>query len=234
MKRTLSTLMILIILSVVLPVKAATVRSETESTFYLPMIMKWARIYGFDSQFWGTTGLWEGVSGTGSVDSEYFTLSYINPPSCLIGGRESAYYPTVYSDFDYQARMKASGAQFTASLMTRGIVDPLGTDSRGAYGVWHQYYAFQYNINGEISVFKRLAGGPETALLDWTASSAVNPTDWNTLRVIADGSALNYYVNGSLAWSGSDDSLTEGVVGFGIDAFCVNTLLVDWATLSFP
>ena len=41
------------------------------------------------------------------------------------------------------------------------------------------------------------------ALKPWTASAAIVKNGWNTLKVIAVGSSLRYYINGTLVWVGS-------------------------------
>jgi len=53
--------------------------------------------------------------------------------------------------------------------------------------------------------------------------------------VIADGSTLKFYINGTLVWKGSDAALTHGKVGIGMyrDAASTgNKLYVDWAKLT--
>ena len=56
---------------------------------------------------------------------------------------------------------------------------------------------------------------------------------WNTLKVVAVGSSLKFYINNILVWTGSDSSLRTGTVGFGFyrDG-TAGTLFVDSASLS--
>ena len=53
----------------------------------------------------------------------------------------------------------------------------------------------------------------------------------NTLKVVAVGSSLKYYINGTLVWSGTDSTLQVGQVGVGYyrDATAA-TLKVDAAS----
>ncbi|MFN2225855.1 MAG: hypothetical protein ACK2UY_06100, partial [Anaerolineae bacterium] len=58
---------------------------------------------------------------------------------------------------------------------------------------------------------------------------------WNTLRVVADGAYLEFYINGVQVWSGSDGSLSLGQVGLSMYRSATSTgdeFRVDWATLS--
>jgi hypothetical protein len=72
-------------------------------------------------------------------------------------------------------------------------------------------------------------------LKDWTASSAVAKGGWNTLKVLAVGKSLRFYVNGTLVYSGVDTSYQVGKVGFGFFRNPTTTgdrLFVDWARLT--
>jgi hypothetical protein len=72
---------------------------------------------------------------------------------------------------------------------------------------------------------------------DYTYTSAIAPGGWNTLRVVASGRNLFFYINNTLVWTGADDSFFSGSVGFGMDNFetvvTPNDLFrVDWAALN--
>jgi hypothetical protein len=80
-------------------------------------------------------------------------------------------------------------------------------------------------------------GGSWTLLQDYTYTSAIAQNGWNTLRVVASNSNLYFYINGTLVWSGVDNSLTSGLVGVGMDNFedtynPGDQVWVDWAVLS--
>jgi len=192
---------------------------------YLPVILKEVAS-GFNSQFNGSATGWESHSGTWTVDSDYYSTTG------LAGTSASASYGVDFTNFDYQVRLWRSGCDTcTNRILIRGTPAPLGSGNR-----WYGYYAFQYTRNGSYSIWKRVAGGDVTALQDWTASSAINRGDaWNTLRVVADGADLYFYVNGTLVWWGSDYSLTSGRVGIGMYRTSDSSgdqLFADWATLS--
>ncbi len=111
----------------------------------------------------------------------------------------------------------------------RGVPLPL---SSGDY--WARSYLFQYTRWGSYSVWKTV-DGMYTPLQYWTYSPAIRSYDaWNTLRIVASGSSLQFYINGSLVWSGQDTQLTSGRVGLSMykDPDTVNDLLsVNWAQL---
>ena len=81
-----------------------------------------------------------------------------------------------------------------------------------------------------------MAGSDDIALQTWTPSPAINQGFyWNTLRVVANGSSLYFYINETLVWSGVDTDLEVGRVGIGMYSLTGNTddrLWVDWATLT--
>mgnify|MGYP001104458280 CR=1 FL=1 len=102
--------------------------------------------------------------------------------------------------------------------------------SISAEGFWDAGYLLSYTNSGQFSVYKFNPSGGPTAVRNWSASPAILAGDWNTLKVIAVGNSLKFYINGTLVWSGSDSTLKVGQVGFGFyrDA-ASGVMLVDWA-----
>jgi hypothetical protein len=120
----------------------------------------------------------------------------------------SAYYdPAEYSNLDYEVTMWRYGcATCSFGVDIRGI--PGSPD-----GGWLNAYQFQINRSGYFSVWHGV-NDQWAALQNWTYSPAIRRGDnWNTLRVLALGSNLYYYLNGTLVWSGYDATLTKGKVG---------------------
>jgi len=119
----------------------------------------------------------------------------------------------------------------TNNIKIRGTPYPLGSGNRG-----YSEYKSQYTRNGAYSIFKKISGGEVVTLQGWIATPYINQgSAWNTLRVVANGSNLYFYINSNLVWSGSDTSLTYGRVGIGMFYSADTTgnqLWVDWATLS--
>ena len=177
-----------------------------------------------NAQFNGSADNWVSHSGTWYYDSNYlYTYG-------LEGYWSSASYAAAkFADFDYQARLRRIGCASCANyIVFRGTPDPLTAANN-----WYHEYKLQYSADGYYSIWRRLAGGSATALVNWTYTSAIVPGDaWNTLRVVADGPRLTFYINGVYLWSGVDASLPNGRIGMGMyDGGSGNELDVDWATL---
>ncbi len=194
---------------------------------YLPLVLRQGTTTGgFDSQFNGSASGWQAHSGTWTVGSDYYSTAG------LAGSSSSASYTQQFSNLDYRARMQRSGCITCANrLFIRGTPLPLDSENR-----WYSYYNFQYSGDGYYSVWKRVDGGSVTSLQGWTYSPAINEgLAWNTLRVVASGSNLSFYINGIQVWSGTDTSLTTGRVGVGMYRSSTSTgdlLQVDWARLT--
>lgn len=183
---------------------------------------------GFNTQFNGSAPNWTAIKGSWSIadGNYYYSQGLYNLFS-------SAAYNTPYSNFTYEVRMKRAASSsdgYSNNIVIRG--NP--ADS-GGYGVWVPSYMFQYLNRGYFSVFRIDSNGTGSALsgqvgYPWVQHSAITP-GWNTLKVVANGSSLKFYINGVLVWSGSDNAITTGKVGF---EFFNNTgpLYVDWATLT--
>ena len=194
---------------------------------YLPLIINFTPPppEGFNAQFNGSAPGWETHSGSWTVDSNYYSTA--GSPNVF----SSVSYAKDFANLDYQVRLQRTGCGTCNNrLMIRGTPPPLGL-----YDDWYSFYSFEYNRNGNYSVWKKVAGGALTPLRSWTASSAIQQGDaWNTLRVVANGNNLSFYINGTRVWSGSDSSLASGRVGISMfrDSSSGNQLLVDWATLT--
>ncbi len=194
---------------------------------YLPVVFKAYASGGgcpIDSSFNDSADGWYSHSSTWYYDSNYlYTYG-------LAGYFSSASYAADFSNFDYQAAMLRYGCEDCAnSLVFRGTPDPLTS----SYG-WYHEYKLSYSRDGYYSIWVRTYGGSGIPLVSWTYTSAINQGDaWNTLRAVANGASLSFYINGSLVWSGSDSSLTSGRAGVNMyaESSSGEELLVDWALL---
>jgi len=133
-----------------------------------------------------------------------------------------------YSDITIEVKMKRTGGQNIDAnrLIIRG--DP----TLDANNDWASGYAFQYANNGTFSVYNG-----SNPLKGWSTPTLnpIKPNDWNILKVVANGSSLKFYINGTLLWSGTDGSLSDGTVGIGFiwsGASFPSTFEVDWAKFS--
>jgi len=179
---------------------------------------------GFDSQFNGSSTGWVGHTGSWFIDSGqwYSALGVANSWT-------SASNTGTFSNVDYEARLFRIGSVNSNSLWVRGTPDPLS----GA-GQWNNGYFFNYTTDGFYSVWKVVAG-VESNLAPWASSSAiVQGSAWNTLRVVANGTSLSFYINGTLVWAGADSAFASGRAGVAYysDASAGNQLWVDYAVLT--
>jgi pectate lyase len=145
----------------------------------------------------------------------------------------SIYYQDAnFANLRYQVKMKRAAAGCTTcatGIIIRGGILPLGADE-----LWNQGYLFVYSNAGRVGVYK-FDGGVLYALLGWTDSAAVVPNGWNTLRVDAIGAGLEFYVNNTMVYCGTDTTYAVGKIGIAMynDASPDNALFVDWAGASY-
>lgn len=179
---------------------------------------------GFDSQFDGSAPGWEAhVGAWAASDCCYWTEG-------VAGQTASASYQGQFANFDYQVRLRRFGSDVRPSrLIVRGSPGTLSSTGTWSDGYLFQVWGVQYSIWKYVNLGSSMVQG-------WTYSSAINSgDDWNTLRVVADGSYFEFYINGTGVWFGTDSSLASGRVGVGMYRSADSTgdrLEVDWATLS--
>ncbi|MFZ5912456.1 MAG: C39 family peptidase [Chloroflexota bacterium] len=182
-------------------------------------------VTGFNSQFNGSSTGWQTHSGSWWIDSSQWYVT-----TGLYQYWSSTSYNSTFSNFDYQVRLGRIGSSGSNCADVRGTPTPLGSDYD-----WYSGYSFCYGNDGYYSVWKSTSGSSWSSLQSWTYSSTINTGGgWNTLRVVANGSSLYLYINGTLVWSGSDASLSSGRVGVEMyDSWSSGEKLwIDWATLS--
>jgi hypothetical protein len=185
---------------------------------------------GFNSTFNSNKNGWETVNGSWSI----YNFSYLKTNG-LQDSFVSTYYNQDFSILNYQVKMKRFGCTYCANaLYVRGTPYPTWNGGLGCVVCWQAGYYFAYSNSGVFSIW--IINNTQTIpLQNWTESAAINKGSWNTLKVIADGSTLKFYINNTLVWSGSDSTLTDGKVGITMYRDAVSTgnkLYVDWANLS--
>lgn len=178
----------------------------------------------FTDDFGASVGSWSAVNGAWALNGlgQYVSAG-------LASSSVSAKNSGKFGDVTFQATMTRTGG--AASLANRLIIR--GNPASLSAGWWNPSYVFQYANDGTYSVYK-MSGGVSTALAPWASSGAVLTGGVaNTLKVVAVGSSLKFYINGTLVWSGTDSTLQVGQVGVGFyrDATAA-TLKVDAASAS--
>jgi hypothetical protein len=188
---------------------------------------------GFNSQFGANASGWTAVKGTWAVNTTSgMYITYGAPNNTW----HSVKHANNYTTLTYEVKMKR-----TTCATCQNFVVIRGTSaSLDAAGLWNSGYFFQYQnkatggTQGAWSVVK-IQGGVKTTLKGWTKSAYIVPSGFNTLKVMAKGSALKFYINGNLVWSGTNTALTTGQVGLGMyqgnTAPTLGALYVDWAKL---
>ncbi len=179
----------------------------------------------FSSNFNTSSLGWIPVSGTWSLLSGAYYSS-----GGLANTGASVKYSSRYGDLTYAVKMRRTGTCTTCAnrIIIRGnpaFLDPTKW--------WKPSYVFQYTNTGLFSVFYTNSLGTTTALAPWSSSAAIVQGGWNTLKVVAVGSTLRFYINGVLVWAGADNALAVGQVGFGFyrDAYA-GRLYADGASLT--
>jgi hypothetical protein len=189
---------------------------------------------GFNSQFTTDAQGWSPINSTWTVNTT--NGLYIS------NGAPKLYWHTVshvnnYTSFTYEVRMKRTTCgNCTNHIMIRGT-----PSSVNAAGIWSNGYMFSYQNSNPASpssggwAAHRIINGVVSGLHSWTATPHVVPYNFNTLKVVANGTSLTFYINDQPIWSGTDSSLASGQVGIGMyqgnTTETMGGLQVDWAKL---
>ena len=115
---------------------------------------------------------------------------------------QSTYSAQTWADCSAQVTVHRTGEIWSASvLVLRATPDfDCRSETGSAYliGVsWDESYYVGKYVSGIYSMIQ-----------DWTDSPHLNTTGSNEVRGVIEGSSLAVYLNGQLAWSGSDTSIT--------------------------
>jgi peptidyl-Asp metalloendopeptidase len=136
-----------------------------------------------------------------------------------------------YGDLTFTVRMRSIGPCTGCAnvIIIRGNPLSLSSDK-----VWKSAYIFEYNNSGVFSVWRQ-SGSGGTPLKAWTSSPVIVKGGWNTVKVVAVGNLLRFFINAKLVWSGFNSAYTTGQVGVGMyrsSGSIAERLFVDSATLS--
>lgn len=147
----------------------------------------------------------------------------------------ASYTGAVFSDLDFSARVRRSDGDDQPTFLS--IRDSGTRTETDCWCANEGCYTFEISPAQNFAVWSCQG-------IDWIQLNAIgrseliNPgTAWNEMRVVAEGEDLSFYINGSLAWQGNDNTHASGSVGIGLVNFTddkTNTLDVEWARLSVP
>ena len=179
----------------------------------------------FKSNFNTSLSGWTAVAGPWSLASGAYLKS-----TGLVNNGSSGAHTGNYGDLTYTVKMKRTP---TGDTLANRVIIRGNPGNLVSTNWWGPSYAFQYANNGTFSVYYMNSVGVSGPVVDWTTSGAIVKGGWNTLKVIAVGPRLKFYINGTLVWTGADSTLAVGRVGFGYyRGDTASTMLVDFANLS--
>ena len=181
----------------------------------------------FNSSFNGSSTGWSSVYGAWSINSSAYYYA-----AGVAGYSSSAKHTGTYGDITYEVRMYRTGTNNGSAnrIIIRG--NPAGLNSTKS---WKSSYEFAYSNTGSYSIWKIDSAGNVIKIKDWTATSAITKNGWNTLKVVAVGSSIRFFINGVGFSTITDTSFKTGAVGFGFyrdSGSTGNALYVDWAKLT--
>ena len=126
-----------------------------------------------------------------------------------------------YANFDYSAVVKRTGGNDGGSYPNTQLTLRMGTSVGATYHEWYPGLTFGYTNSGCgaaytdpcYNIYRTKSDGTFVWIQPWTATTAVKPNDWNTLRVVANGATYKYYINGKLQKTILNTSRSIGYVG---------------------
>ena len=183
-------------------------------------------VFGFDSQFTSNANNWVPQAGTWKVGSgSYYSTAY-----------GKSLYNATFTDFDYAARVKRVGGVYHStsddSYWAAGNYLYIRSNGDNNAGYVFMYYQWGNGFTSAYGVSKIGSDGIWTNI-EFASTDALVVNGWNTLRVTASGSTLNFYINDQLMYTLTDSTFSNGAVGVGMGKISGTTtaLYVDWATL---
>lgn len=158
----------------------------------------------FESTFTTNAKGWTPVKGTWTLTSNgYYKTGGV--PNQIA----SAIYKKDFGSIALEASMRRKSGEASLPNRLHFRTSPSPLDSAGQ---WKNGYMFQYTNAGNFSIWV-FDNGKATPLLGWTYSPYIIPYGWNTLKVVADGGNMEFYINGVLHAYGYDDTHSIGRVG---------------------
>jgi hypothetical protein len=141
-------------------------------------------------------------SGVWSVAGGVYRMTGNSPATSTV---RYSYYNRNFADFTYEVDVLRT--QGTTSSSQGMIFRSDGSEAN--------CYVFHTDATGYYLIYKYVNGASSWLISNWTYTSALNVgyNVWNTLKVVANGSTLQFYANGTLLETISDTSFTTGKVG---------------------
>lgn len=180
---------------------------------------------GFESHFTTDSAGWTPFKGTWFVNNKGFYKTDDGR-----SGLASTMNKFNYSTLTYEVRMRRKTGEtlLPNRLYFRTQPSPIDVTNQ-----WTNGYLFQYTNAGYFGVWS-VTDSVYTPLVSWTPSTSIVPFGWNTLKVVANGPDMEFYINDVLVASVYDETHTNGRVGISMwrGTYPKDPLLVDWAWVS--
>jgi hypothetical protein len=165
--------------------------------------------FGFNNSLWG----WEAKNDVGGtwVARPTFAFTYgkadkwSNLARVARGGK--------YNDFDYTTIIKRVDGVISGRYPANCAVVRMGAYTTSGKYLWYPGYRFCVTDSGKWGVFYVDLDASTNIIYNWRLNAAVNKFDWNTLRVVAVGPDFQFYINGTLVKSFTEESKDRGYVG---------------------
>ncbi len=185
---------------------------------------------GFDEDFNADISRWTAKQGV------WYNADLQRLSSDVGDDWSMAYYnASQFSDLDYSARLRRSDSDDQPTFLS--IRNNGENTELDCWCANDGCYTFEISPAQNYAVWS-CKGLDWVQLQPLTKSDFINPgTEWNEMRVLAEGDDLSFYINGNLAWQGTDSTHSSGSVGLGLVNFedsAQNTLDVEWARLTVP
>ena len=114
-----------------------------------------------------------------------------------------------------------SASDLYAAVDARQITGTTRSDYGLVFRVTGQdYYYYQVSPSAQQFAFNLQFGGQWIPLIDWTdAPTPIETETLNRLAVAAEGSRFTLYLNGEMAGTATDDHLSDGSAGVGVQIY---------------
>ena len=184
---------------------------------------------GFTEQFNGDISNWTALSGSWTNRVNKYLFNRPADPQSVI------YSPSKFADFEYTAKVKRTGGNNDTTDTALFIRSDGNITTSGNCSNCYTFDIGKVDDEYKFSIWK-VENGLYNSLNYWESSSAIKHNDWNGLKVRANGSALKFYINGTLVWSGTDSTHSDGYVG--VESYAEtpsvdkHLLYVDWAKVT--
>lgn len=178
----------------------------------------------FNSQFNGKSIGWAKLGA----------ITWAVSPSCLFTAGTEDDYANVYhstsigyKNFEYEIRTKCTTTGFCENF----IAFRMGKKINSVNNFWYPGYIYGYDSLG-YRTFKMIKSDGSFGTSIKAFDSDILIGDWNTIKVIADGNFLSFYINGELNTTVRDSTHKIGAVGVMMHETGESLFKVDWAILT--